>query len=274
MLRFPPRRILAAVDPSEISVRAYQAARVVAERFGAALDTVYCDDPPPAELGAYAAPPLDDDARRRATAAALAKRLGPESGLRVVRGDPVRVLLRLARERSYDLLVLGTHRRAGVSRVLLGSVAEAVVRDSPCPVLVVPSSLRSVKRVLAPVNEMEYSRRGLLAAGLVARAMKARLRLLHVVTDPIFGMSPQRLLRKRISELPPAVRRDVRPDGEVGESDVVRDILRAARGMDLVVLTAHRKSLLGDLVLGTTVERVLRHSRVPVLAVPAPRRRV
>lgn len=272
MSRFPPRRMLAAVDPSEVSARAYAAARAVAARFGAALDCVYCDDPPPAELGAYAVPPMDDVVRRREITAALRRRLGPEARLRVVRGDPVRVILRLAKERSYDLLVLGTHRRAGLARVLLGSVAEAVVRDSPCPVLVVPSSLRAVKRVLAPVNEEGYSRRGLLAAGLVAGALKARLTLLTVVTDPVFGMSPSRLLRRRIAELPLAVRRDTRPDGVIGEADAVREILRAERGMDLVVLTAHRKSLLGDFVLGTTVERVLRHSRIPVLAVPAGRR--
>lgn len=271
MLRFPPRRVLAAVDPSDVSVRAYRAAAATAERYGATLDCVYCDDPPPAELAAYAAPPLDDEARRRALVAALQKKLGPQARLRVVRGDPVRSLLRLARERKYDLLVMGSHRRAGLARVLLGSVAEAVVRDAPCPVLVVPSALKPLRRVLAPINEEPYSRRGLLAAGLVARAHKAKLTVLHVITDPIFGMSPQRLLRTRIAELPDAVRREVRPEGEVGEFDVVRDILRASRGADLVVLAAHRKSLFGDFVLGTTVERVLRHSRVPVLSVPAER---
>ncbi|MBI3564320.1 MAG: universal stress protein [Elusimicrobia bacterium] len=242
MLRFPPRRILAAVDPSEVSIHA-----------------------------AFAAPPFDDDARRREMLGALGKRLGADARLRVVRGDPVRTLRRLAADRKYDLLVMGTHRRAGLARVLLGSVAEAVVVDSPCPVLVVPTGLRSLKRVLAPINEEAYARRGLLAAGLIARAHKAKLTVLHVVTDPIFGMSPQRLLRKRIAELPDAVRREVRPEGEVGEFDVVRDILRASRGADLIVLAAHRKSLLGDFVLGTTVERVLRHSRVPVLAVPSGR---
>lgn len=47
------------------------------------------------------------------------------------------------------------------------------------------------------------------------------------------------------------------------------EILRAERSRDMVVLVAHRKSLLGDMVLGTTIERVLRHSRLPVLALLA-----
>ena len=63
--------------------------------------------------------------------------------------------------------------------------------------------------------------------------------------------------------------RDVKPEFEVRVGYPVKEILRAERGRDLVVLVAHRKSLLGNLVLGETVERVLRHSRVPVLAIPA-----
>jgi nucleotide-binding universal stress UspA family protein len=56
--------------------------------------------------------------------------------------------------------------------------------------------------------------------------------------------------------------------------EVIPTILREARRHDLVVLTAHRKNLLSDLVLGTTAERVLRHAKVPVLTAPSkePRR--
>ena len=49
----------------------------------------------------------------------------------------------------------------------------------------------------------------------------------------------------------------------------VKEILLAERSQDLVVLVSHRKSLLGDMVLGTTAERVLRHSRTPLLVMPS-----
>jgi len=272
MLRFPPRRILAAVDPSEVSLRAWRAARLAAERFGASLDAVYCDNLPPPEMAAYI-PPAGADARRRLdTVEYLRRRMGPHARLRAVVGDPVRVLVRLARERRYDLIVLGSHRRDGFARWLLGSTAEAVVRDAPCPVLIVPAAMHPIRRVLAPINESDYARKSLLAAGLVARALQARLKVLTVVTDPIFGMNPSKLLKTRIAELPADVVRDVKPEGEVRDSDPIRSILRASRGCDLVVLASHRKSLLGDFVLGTTVERVLRHSRAPVLAIPTGRR--
>jgi nucleotide-binding universal stress UspA family protein len=253
-------------------LRAWRAARRAAELFGASLEAVYCDDPSFGLLAAEAPAPADDEGFRRETVAELRRRLGEGARLTVVSGDPARALLRRAQDTRCDLLVLGTHRRGGVARWLLGSTAEAVVHGAECPVLVVPTEMRAPRRVLAPINEEDYARAGLLAAALVARSAKASLKVLTVVTDPIFGANPAKLLRRRIAELPPAVRRDVRPEGEIRETDPVTDILKASRGCDLVVLAAHRKSLLGDFVLGTTVERVLRHSRTPVLAVPSGRR--
>ena len=54
-------------------------------------------------------------------------------------GDPAEVLVRLATERQVELIVLGTHGRTGLARLLMGSVAEQVVRRAPCPVLTVKS---------------------------------------------------------------------------------------------------------------------------------------
>lgn len=57
----------------------------------------------------------------------------------VMEGDPVEMILRAAKETKSDVIVLGTHGRAALSRLLLGSVAEAVLRQAPCPVLTVKS---------------------------------------------------------------------------------------------------------------------------------------
>jgi universal stress protein A len=53
-------------------------------------------------------------------------------------GDPAHAIVEYARGHGIDLIVMGTHGRTGVSRALLGSVAERVVRSAPCPVLTVP----------------------------------------------------------------------------------------------------------------------------------------
>jgi nucleotide-binding universal stress UspA family protein len=56
---------------------------------------------------------------------------------RVMTGTPVEEIVRLAREFPVDLIIMGTHGRTGISHVFLGSVAERVVRQAPCPVLTV-----------------------------------------------------------------------------------------------------------------------------------------
>ena len=53
----------------------------------------------------------------------------------VVEGDPAQQIVRVARERHCDLIVLGTHGHTGLTRLLMGSIAEKVVRLAPCPVL-------------------------------------------------------------------------------------------------------------------------------------------
>jgi nucleotide-binding universal stress UspA family protein len=57
----------------------------------------------------------------------------------VVEGDPVQAILKSAAERGCDLIVMGSHGRSGLKRLLLGSVAEKVIRKAICPVLVVKS---------------------------------------------------------------------------------------------------------------------------------------
>lgn len=64
-------------------------------------------------------------------------------------GDPAEEILRYARRQPIDLIVVGTHGRTGVSRVLLGSVAERVVRGARCPVLVVPAPRQNAAPALS-----------------------------------------------------------------------------------------------------------------------------
>ena len=68
------------------------------------------------------------------------------------RGDPAEEIVRYAKAHGIHLIVLGTHGRTGVSRVLMGSVAERVIRTAPCPVLTVPPADvgREDTRVLPP----------------------------------------------------------------------------------------------------------------------------
>ena len=80
---------------------------------------------------------------RRAAAAAEAERTVRESGLRddetvVEFGDPADAIRAAAMERRVDLIVVGSHHKGGLQRLLTGSVVAELQRDCPCPVLVVP----------------------------------------------------------------------------------------------------------------------------------------
>lgn len=197
------------------------------------------------------------------------RRRYPGGRPRVLEGDPATLILR--RARAADLVVMGSHGREGLSRALLGSVCEAVVRDSPVPVLVVKGAPKPIESVLVPVNLAPYSRRGLELAARAAADLGATLTVLHVSPEGARGSNPRFFLNGMLALLPGKLVAAVRPRILVRTGDPVREILTQSRRHGLVVLTAHRKSLLEDLVLGTTVERVLRHARVPVLAAPSGR---
>jgi nucleotide-binding universal stress UspA family protein len=82
---------------------------------------------------------LDDEMGQAVleAAEAVASKHGVELRTGRIRGRPDRAIVRYIEQNDFDLVVLGSHGRDGVARVLLGSVAEKVVRRSPIPVLVV-----------------------------------------------------------------------------------------------------------------------------------------
>jgi nucleotide-binding universal stress UspA family protein len=66
-------------------------------------------------------------------------------------GDPAGEIVRIATEEQVEMIVLGTHGRTGMVRFLMGSVAEAIVRRAPCPVLVYRESAERLARTPTPV---------------------------------------------------------------------------------------------------------------------------
>ena len=141
-------RVLAATDLSDPSLPAIAAAADVVRRSGAQLSVVHCLDLMPIGLSAppgapLAYPVLNEtqtaeirrDAEQRLNAAMAGAGVSGEA--LVVEGAAVSSVLRVAEELEAELLVVGCRGRSGLSRVVLGSVAEALVRLAPCPVLAV-----------------------------------------------------------------------------------------------------------------------------------------
>lgn len=137
------RRVLIAVDNSPVAANAAKVGVELAQALSAQLGFVhaiercegYTPGCPSAELLATAS----DDARKLIDQ--LASNLGNISAVLsyVPVGKPAEEIAKAAAAWPADVIVVGSHGRGGLKRVLLGSVAEAVLRRAPCPVLVVRS---------------------------------------------------------------------------------------------------------------------------------------
>lgn len=138
------RSILAPTDFSEPAHRALEYAKSIAENFKAVLHVVHVaadvalEDPmltasSLAEIQESAASALTRIDERIATE----ERGRVEVRKAVLNGDPHDAILAYAAEHAIELIVLGTHGRGAVERLILGSVAERIVRHAKCPVLTV-----------------------------------------------------------------------------------------------------------------------------------------
>ena len=136
------RRVLIALDDSAIAAHAAEVGIELAISLKAQAALVYVVDPAPAlqmDSGIPAAEWLATLKRDgQAFLATAAQRTGEPPAYQFLReGKPADQILAAAREWEADVIVIGTHGRSGVSRLVLGSTAESVVRHALCPVLVV-----------------------------------------------------------------------------------------------------------------------------------------
>jgi nucleotide-binding universal stress UspA family protein len=144
------RTILCPTDFSEPSRPAFDLACALARDYGAELVVAHVM-PPPLTIGSggvLMAPPLTDATELRSR---LEQVRPADPGVavrhRLTAGHPLSTsaeaegILAVAAEEKADLIVMGTHGRGGLSRLLTGSVAEAVLRKAPCPVLTVKAPL-------------------------------------------------------------------------------------------------------------------------------------
>lgn len=139
------KRILVAIDSSPLAARAVSVAIELAKSLGSDLAFVNVVNPAEgvAPEGGLPAGVLLEDLRQHArqtldTALARAE-VAPPPWSFLKEGQPASEIVAAAKEWGSDLIVIGTHGRTGLRRVVLGSVAQAVVHEAPCPVLLVRS---------------------------------------------------------------------------------------------------------------------------------------
>ncbi len=135
------KRILVALDGSEGAETVLPDAARLARALHAKLElaqSIFVPALPVAGLGELpvTTPPPDPMPYLRRTSARLAETFGVKADVVLLGGAPAEEIVRHARKEGVDLICLTTHGRAGLRRVLLGSVAEQILRNAPCAVLV------------------------------------------------------------------------------------------------------------------------------------------
>ena len=291
--------ILLARDFSSVSERALRHALELAARTGARLHVLHAEVLHDLEEQDRPAPTDGIDALRtelKETGAAPAEAIDAVEIEAVTRRDvsPAPALLRYADEEDIDLIVLGTHGRRGPSRILLGSVAEEVVRRAEQPVLTVrgeddggrATPVGLLDRILVPVDFSDYAREALRTAAEWARLYDARIDVLHAFEEdlhPAFYMGGVRSVYDVEPDLDEKIEAKLREFASetVGSDEGITPHVRTGsapseiaefvdeHGVDLVTLSTHGRTGLQRFLLGSVAEKVVRHVRCPVLTVKA-----
>lgn len=292
------REILIPTDFAEPPGAALGHAAMLAERFGARLTMLHvltekeATQPPNF-------PELDParDEHEESAEDELTERFGlaPLQRLHVRRelrrhAHPGEEIVRFAAENRTDLIVAGTHGRGGLSHLIMGSIAEDVMRDAGCPVLVArtaPSDTDEVMpylKILAPVDFSPDSKKALRYAVALAQLFDAHLQVLHVVDMPVYPAHysvnvdlaeqfNQDFTSQSLQEMERLLdgfeSRPRRYQTHVLTGRPYHEIVTFAQAneIDLIVMGTRGLSRLQDFFLGGNTARVIRHASCPVLAV-------
>ncbi len=276
---FTAQRLLCLVDLSQVSAAVLSWARLVAECCQASVEVFHASWAP--KIGATEETGenpmmfevLGTEIEGRVNALAEGA-LGPKVRYQshVVEGHPVKMVLQHMMQHPPDLIVLGSHGYDGFAHVLLGSVAENVLRTAPCPMLVVrgaplPADVHTVRTIVCAVDLGDFSRRCALLAGDLANLLDADLHVVYAAA----GSTPLAEARSTLSSwIPDALWSSGRVRDVVLQGDAAEMIVTHARSTqaDLAVIAAEHRPFLEYTTLGRTTERVVRFCPCSVLVIP------
>lgn len=287
--RIAVKNIAFATDLSPASFAALPFAAGFARSFGAKVFGFYVKSPAVYSIPEMGTVPATVEESRFA-GQELEQRLkeqlaGVAFEVVIAQGDTWAALQKLIEERRIDLIVMGTHGRTGLRKAILGSVAEKIYRQSPCPVLTVgphvsrkPEVAGQSQEILYATDFSEAAKAAAPYALSLAQESQARLTLLHVVEKPGVGdltypgqfiRSSMELLRETVPAeaglwCEPHFEVEIGPPGEV--------ILEMARrrGADLIVIGAKKPEAPLGLITHfgqATAYKIVCEAQCPVLTV-------
>ncbi len=295
-------RILFATDFSDDATHAQEYAVFMAAAWDATLDVLHVLEAPAWMNAAAAAIVVVEQARKDAAERLelvrnQLARSGISSTVRQVLGNPTEHICLAARASGADLVVLGVQGRTNLVYGLIGSTAERVVKEGPCPVLTVPglreeagkpsmaSGRLPIRNILAPLDFSRSSLDAVEYACHLAKNLNAAVTLMHVL-EPVFydldcglGMIEEETGKRdrctrQLTELQGAVNSfGLQGDFEISGGMPADAILACAlrHQSDVVVMGTHGRRGLSDRRFGSVAEAVLRQATCPILTVRTPK---
>lgn len=289
--------ILCPIDYSEASAAALRHAAAIAEHFVTRLIVLNVEDP---MLTAAMDMGIGVPRTRQLSEGEISTFVSNASGddpstlamceYDVAVGKPSVEILRVARERSCDLIVMSSHGLSGARKLFFGSTTESVLRDTTIPVLVTPSvnpgpihiedAARLLGRVVVPVDLSPASVHQARVAGGLAAALNVPLTLMHVI-EPVGARLSTRLnlialdadrqsvAEAHLGELVAAIPRQPRLETLIVSGDPAEQVARVVRDRQagLVVMGLHGMPWLGPR-MGSVTYRILCLTSTLVLALP------
>lgn len=195
------------------------------------------------------------------------------------------ILLRYAENHNIDLIILGTHGRRGLGRLLLGSTAEEVVRLAACPVMTIGGKAArahepALSKILVPIDFSDSSLKALDVAKELASAFDAQIDLLHVI-QPIaipvpYGISLASVTSPEVRERTKAALEEI--GQSIGDTDLAIHIengipadritvFAEENESDLIVIASHGLTGFDRFIQGSVSQEVVRLAPCPVFSV-------
>ncbi len=200
----------------------------------------------------------------------------------VCEGEPPEVITNVARERSADLIVMGTYGRRGLKRMLMGSVTSDVIVNSPCDVLVVKKPCTECtgeyKSILVPFDGSLFSQNALNRASQLSKISEAAITVVYVIPryEEMLGFYKSESIKKRLWDEAQKImdmgkriasKNTASVKTEIQEGKAAEQVIETARRLknDLIIMGSHGYRGMNKAIIGSTAERVIMNASCPVL---------
>jgi len=198
-------------------------------------------------------------------------------------------IIRYAADIDADIIVCGTHGRGFLGHFFLGSVAEKIIRFAPCPALTIKQNKKEIKpytrysNLLIPFDFSQCSKKALTYGVEFSKTYNASLTAIHIVEQPIhpafyaggvksvFELNPniEKKAKENFDNIITKIDKDIKYNFILKEGEIHKGITDFALNnkTDLLIMGTHGLSGIEHFLIGSTTEKVIRRTDIPVLTV-------